>query len=289
MRVNMAAEMEFFTPEERISWERILFYGRGGFDVINPRHFPYQQPDFRPPEEIKRSGNMPIPFMLLLRRLGRERQAAVPIREAQAVMRLLYDEFATYCAPEFLANSLQLVLNRLEERAKTKNFVELLPLPTGPQNLHRLKRLFRHHAYTRYYPDAPETRAYLQSGIREVLAKHPNYVEESLAKIAAELEQRPKFVYANRDKNYTWEGAAAPSEEHPADFSEITARVYLPPEDDTTQTSMPAWSEESGEREAVHAQAANHDIPAKAAPQKGRKPSERIPNPPKPPSRRKKT
>ena len=47
MRVDLAAEMEYFSPEDRLSLQRILFYGRGGFDVIDPRHFPYRQPDFR--------------------------------------------------------------------------------------------------------------------------------------------------------------------------------------------------------------------------------------------------
>src|SRR6185369_127003 len=48
--LNLAAEMEYFSPEDRLSMQRILFYGRGGFDVIDPRHFPYRQPDFRSAE-----------------------------------------------------------------------------------------------------------------------------------------------------------------------------------------------------------------------------------------------
>lgn len=206
MKINLTAEMEYFDPENRVSWARILFYGRGGFDAINPRHFPYQQPDFRDPEEIRATGNRPVPFMLLLRRMGRERQATLPIEEAQAVMKMLYDDFATHCAPEFLENSLQLVLNRLEARALTRNFVELLPLPTGPRDLTRFKRLFRYPVYTRYYGDAPMTQEYLQSGIRETLAKHPKYLEDALSRIAAELELRPPWVYANRDKDTSWEG-----------------------------------------------------------------------------------
>lgn len=205
MQVSLAAEMEYFTPEEKLSWQRLLFYGRGGFDAINPRHFPYRQPDFRDPEVIRATGNHPVPFMLLLRRMGRERQATLPIREAQAVMRLLYDDFATHCAPEFLENSLQLVLNRLEERAKTKSFVELLPLPTSPRDIQRLRRFFRYHVYTRYYPDASEMRSYLES-MREKLSQNPRYLEESIARIARELALRPRYVYGNRDRGFTWEG-----------------------------------------------------------------------------------
>lgn len=213
MRVDLAAEMEYFTPEDRISWQRILFYGRGGFDAINPRHFPYRQPDFREPDIIRQTGNQPMPFMVLLRRMGFERQATLPLEEAHGVLRLLYDDFATHCAPEFLDNSLQVVLDRLEERSHQKDFVELLPLPTGSRDLHRLKRLFRYHVFTRYYRGAAETRPYLDSGIRDRLRTNPRWLDEELARIAEELDRRPHFVYANRDRGFTWEGN--PSREAP--------------------------------------------------------------------------
>jgi hypothetical protein len=213
MRIDLAAEMEYFEPEDRISWQRILFYGRGGFDAINPRHFPYRQPDFRDPEVIRATGNRPVPFMVLLRRMGRERQATLPLDEARAVMRLLYDDFACHCSIDFLSNSLQLVLDRLEERAKQKSFVELLPLPTGANNLARLKKLFRYTVFNKYYPDEPDTRAYLEGGIRERLAKNPAYLDDEIAKIAAELRARPAHVYASRQRDFTWQGLPAGSEE----------------------------------------------------------------------------
>ena len=217
MTVDLCAEMEFFTPEERISWQRILFYGRGGFDVINPRHFPYRQPDFRPPEVIEATGNQPIPFMLLLRRMGRERQATLPLEEARAVMRLLYDDFETFCSPDQLEVSLDLVLDRLDQReASGKDFVELVPLPTGPKDLHRLKRLFRYSAYQRYYPNSPETRPYLQSGIREKIKANPRWLDEELARIARELEARPQWVYASREKGFSWNGDTLPVGPDPA-------------------------------------------------------------------------
>ena len=210
MRVDLAAEMEYFTPEDRISWQRILFYGRGGFDAIDPRHFPYLQPDFRAPEIVKKTGDRPMPFMVLLRRMGREKRALLPIDEARAVMRLLYDDFACHCAPETLASSLQLVLDRLKERAKRKEFVQLLPLPTGPKNIQRLQKFFRQRVYTKYYPNVPATLEYLDSGIRQKLAENPAFLDEELAAIAAELEARPAFVYANRNQDFTWEGLPAP-------------------------------------------------------------------------------
>ena len=201
MRVDLAAEMEFFSPEDRLSWQRILFYGRGGFDVVNPRHFPYLQPDFRDPEVIRATGNRPVPFMILVRRLGQERQATMPIEEASGLMRLLYDDFACHCSPEFLENSLQLVLDRLAQRAERKNFVELLPLPTGSKDLGRLKRLFRYNAYSKYYDHtSPAVREVLEGPIREHV-KDPKWLEGQLAQIAKELDSRPRHVYASREKD----------------------------------------------------------------------------------------
>ena len=224
MQLDLVAEMEYFTPEDRISWQRILFYGRGGFDAINPRHFPFQQPDFRDPEEIRETGNTPVPFMVLVRRVGRERAARIQIEEAMAIMRMLHDNHAFYCAPEFLENSHRHVIRRLEERAKVKDTVDLLPLPSGSQNLNRLKRLFRYTAYTRYYPNEPATRQYLASGIREKLAANPRYLDDAIAQIAGELDRRPKYVYASRERGLSWEGHAMTPEElaHDGDDSEDT-------------------------------------------------------------------
>jgi hypothetical protein len=203
MRLNLAAEMEYFSPDDRISWQRILFYGRGGFDAVNPRHFPYLQPDFRDPEEIRRTENRPIPFMLLVRRMGRERAATMPLEEASSLMKLIYDDFASHCAPEFLESSLQLVLDRLEARSKKKEFVELLPLPTGPKDLSRLKRLYRLSVYQKYYdPNLAEVREYLAE-VKPLVEAQPDWMQRELDKIGAELERRVRFVYPNRERDWT--------------------------------------------------------------------------------------
>jgi hypothetical protein len=219
VKLDLAAEMEYFSPEDRQSLQRILFYGRGGFDAIDPRHFPYRQPDFRDPALIQATGNRPVPFMLLLRRMGRERAARLPLGEASAVMRLLYDEFACFCAPEFLRNSLDLVLARLEERrAQGKQDVALLPLPTGPKNLQRLRRLFRHDVYQRHYPQTPGAEEYMSS-TRARLAENPRWLDEELARISAELSATPRYVYGSRDRALLFDAMSAlpaDSEDAPA-------------------------------------------------------------------------
>ena len=202
VQLNLAAEMEYFSPDDILSLQRILFYGRGGFDAIDPRHFPYRQPDFRPPDVIKVTQNTPVPFMLLLRRMGRERQARLPIDEASATMRLLYDEFACFCTPEFLQNSLEVVQQRLDERrARGKTDVALLPLPTGAKNLQRLKRLYRYDVYRRYYENAPGTEGYL-ARVQERLAANPRWFDDEVAELASRLAQTKHYVYGSRDKRY---------------------------------------------------------------------------------------
>jgi hypothetical protein len=201
MRVDLAAETEFFSPEDKLSLQRILFYGRGGFDAIDPRHFPYRQPDFRAPELIARTGDRPVPFMLLLRRMGREREARLPIDEARAAIRLLYDDFQTFCEPTHLASSLDVVLGRLEERrAKGKNDVALLPLPTGARDLKRLKPIFRYDVYRRHYGPGPATDAVLEGEVAAKVAANPHWLDEQLAAISAELAKTSRWVYASRDK-----------------------------------------------------------------------------------------
>ena len=202
MHLDLVAEMEYFSPEDLQSLQRILFYGRGGFDAIDPRHFPYRQPDFRDPAAIAASRNSPTPFMLLIRRVTRERSARLPLDEASAVMRLLYDEFACFCAPEFLQNSLDVVLRRIaERRARGRSDVALLPLPTGPENLGRLRRLFRHDVYLRHYPDAPGTEVYLEA-TRKRIAENPRWYDEAIAEHGRALAARPRTVYGSRDRRF---------------------------------------------------------------------------------------
>ncbi|MCB9689493.1 MAG: hypothetical protein H6738_22290 [Alphaproteobacteria bacterium] len=189
MRLDLVAEMSWFTPLEPMSWQRLLWYGRGGFDALSPRDFPYLQPDFRDPEEVAATGQEPLPYMLVVRRVDREQQATMPLDEATAVMRLLYDDFESFCAPEVLATSLQRVLDRLADpEVAAGGVVELLPLPTGPEELDRLIPLFEVTVYDRYYrgssPFVDEELASEQA--REALA-HPEWLRERLDAIAAAI------------------------------------------------------------------------------------------------------
>jgi hypothetical protein len=131
-------------------------------------------------------------------------------------MRLLYDDFETFCEPTHMASSLDVVLRRLEERrAKGRNDVALLPLPTGPRDLRRLKPIFRYDAYRKHYGIAADADDYMRR-TSQILAVRPHWVDEELAHIAAELQKTPRRVYASRDKGFdpeapeSGDGAAAP-------------------------------------------------------------------------------
>jgi hypothetical protein len=210
MHLTLTAEMEYYSPAQPVTVQRILFYGRGGFDVINPRHFPYMQPDFRDKNNARVTGNAPIPLMVLVRRMGRERQATMPIAEASALMRLLYDDFACHWKPEELESSLQRVLDRLAARSNRESFVELLPLPTGPGDLARLRPLFREAVFRRYYKGfSPVVDEILKTPeTAEVLAR--GYLDDELAKLAEQLRHRPRYVYPARDARFGWEGEPEP-------------------------------------------------------------------------------
>ena len=137
----------------------------------------------------------------------------MPIDEARALMRLLYDDFACHCAPEHLASSLQRVLDRLEQHALSKPTVELLPLPTGPKDLQRLKRLFRYNVYRQHYVgSSPVVDEVLQGPLRDQLKANPRWLDEGLARIQAELEAQPRYVYASRDRDVAWDGTPLDAE-----------------------------------------------------------------------------
>lgn len=193
-RIDLCAEMEFFAPEDETSWRRMLFYGRGGFDVIDPRHFAYLQPDFRAPDVVEATGWQPIPFLVLVRRMGREREARMPITEACAIARRLYDDFACHCPEEDLEDNLGMVLGKLDERAKTHAHVDLLPLPTGPKDLMRFRPLLRRSAYERHYVGTTPI-------VDRYLKEAPTIdVGRFLADLAERLRQRPRAVFADRER-----------------------------------------------------------------------------------------
>ena len=79
----------------------------------------------------------------------------------------------------------------------------LLPLPTGANDLKRLKPLFRYDVYrTSLRPGPGDRRRTCRARSPTTVAANPHWLDEELARIAAELAKTPRWVYASRDKGF---------------------------------------------------------------------------------------
>jgi hypothetical protein len=75
---------------------RLRSYERAGFQKVDPATAPYAQPDFRTAEAIAGAPRPPIPLALVLRRVGRENESAMPAAELAAVVDAIYAVYAVH-------------------------------------------------------------------------------------------------------------------------------------------------------------------------------------------------
>jgi GNAT superfamily N-acetyltransferase len=94
--IVLVAEMEPADPREPGRMARLRSYARAGFLRIEPAAAPYAQPDFRPPEVLAGDVPRPVPLGLVLRRVGREDDAAMPAAELAAVVASIYAVYAVH-------------------------------------------------------------------------------------------------------------------------------------------------------------------------------------------------
>ncbi len=89
--VTLVAEMEHPDPQFPNRMIRLTAYEKAGFKKVEPSVVKYFQPDFRPPEEIDASGGpRPLPFSLIVRRVGREQEAILRGAEVRELVECLY-------------------------------------------------------------------------------------------------------------------------------------------------------------------------------------------------------
>lgn len=89
--IVLAGEMEYPDPQDEATLIRLKAYEKAGYLVVDPAVVNYFQPDFRTPEEIDRSGGpAPLPFLLVLRRVGRESERTITGEEVRAIVNGLY-------------------------------------------------------------------------------------------------------------------------------------------------------------------------------------------------------
>jgi len=92
--ITLVAEMEH--PDERFRMIRLRTYEKAGFKKVDPAAVNYFQPDFRPPAEIDASGGpRPLPFGLIVRRVGREAEDTIQGEEIRDIVTALYKMYGT--------------------------------------------------------------------------------------------------------------------------------------------------------------------------------------------------
>ena len=94
--VVLVAEMEPSDPAEAARAARLRSYERAGFRMVDRAAAPYAQPDFRPPVQWTDAGPQAIAFGLVVRRVGREAERAMPADELRAVVESVYAVYGVH-------------------------------------------------------------------------------------------------------------------------------------------------------------------------------------------------
>jgi hypothetical protein len=92
----LVAEMEHPSEDDGERLRRLRSYERAGFQKVDPAAAPYQQPDFRSPDELGATAPVPVPLALVVRRVGREREAHLPADELAAIVDAIYAVYARH-------------------------------------------------------------------------------------------------------------------------------------------------------------------------------------------------
>ncbi len=122
--ITLVAEMEYPQPGDPARLIRLQAYERAGFLKLDPALVRYHQPDFRAPEIIDATGGArPLPFQLLIRRVGRENERAISGEEARTLAQALYDIYRPQSRPGDLAHPLL----SLDSYPEDHTLVPLLP------------------------------------------------------------------------------------------------------------------------------------------------------------------
>jgi hypothetical protein len=103
--LTLVAEMEYPLPDDPPRMVRLQAYERAGFRKIDPTPVCYHQPDFRSPAVIDATGGpRPLPFQLIIRRVGREHERAISGAETRQLVQALYDIYSPQFRPADLAH-----------------------------------------------------------------------------------------------------------------------------------------------------------------------------------------
>ncbi len=125
--IALVAEMEYPDGFDLSRDIRLKAYERAGFRKVDPKAIGYRQPDFRPPAVIDASGGpAPLPFQLILRRVGREEELQVFASEVRRVVERLYAFYGREFRPQDMAG----LWRRLQSFPPAGASIALLPPTT---------------------------------------------------------------------------------------------------------------------------------------------------------------
>ena len=106
-RITLVSEMEHPFQDDPHGSIRLRAYEKAGFRKIDPSRIAYHQPDFREPGVIDSTGGpRPLPFQLIIRRVGREHERAISGAETRTLVQALYDVYGPQFRPEDMAHPL---------------------------------------------------------------------------------------------------------------------------------------------------------------------------------------
>lgn len=122
--ITLVAEMEYPQPDDPARMIRLQAYEKAGFRKIDPGQVRYHQPDFRAPAIIDASGGArPLPFQLIVRRVGREHERVISGAETRELVQALYSIYG----PQFRAGDLAHPRLSLESYPHDTAMIPLLP------------------------------------------------------------------------------------------------------------------------------------------------------------------
>ncbi len=125
--ITMVAEMEPLDESQGDRLIRLRAYEKAGFKKIDPAVVSYLQPDFRSPIEIDSDGGpRPLPFWLIVRRVGRECESEISAGEVYALVNALYHLYAA----TFRERDMECMWRHLDKFPAGNAIVRLLP-PTS--------------------------------------------------------------------------------------------------------------------------------------------------------------
>jgi hypothetical protein len=110
--VTLAGEMEYDDGKDPDRAIRLMAYENAGFLKLDPAVVRYYQPDFRDPVIIDQSGGaQPLPFQLVVRRVGRENELAISGAEIRRIVQAIYRMYAEQFRPQDMAHPLLSLTN----------------------------------------------------------------------------------------------------------------------------------------------------------------------------------